>query len=91
LGVQVDTVRRSYSEFLDSQVLQTQTLQGQYDAYNAQITQIDNLVADATSGVSPALQRFFSDVNAVVAAPADVPSRQAMLNCAEGLVSRFNG
>lgn len=89
-GVQVDTVRRSYSEFLDSQVLQSQSVQGQYDAYNAQITQIDNLVADATSGVSPALQSFFSDVNSVVAAPADVPSRQAMLNGAEALVSRFN-
>jgi flagellar hook-associated protein 1 FlgK len=30
------------------------------DAYESQISQIDNLLADTTSGLSPALQNFFS-------------------------------
>lgn len=89
-GVQVDTVKRAYSEFLDNQVLQAQTQSSQLDAYYAQIQQLDNILADANIGLSPALQEFFRGVNEVAADPASTPSRQSLLGGAEALVARFH-
>jgi len=88
-GVQVDTVKRIYSEFLDNQVTSAQTQASHLDSYDAQIKQIDNMLADANSGLSPALQDFFNGVQDVASNPASVPSRQAMLSGAQSLVARF--
>jgi flagellar hook-associated protein 1 FlgK len=88
-GVTVETVRRSYSQFLDNSVLQAQTQSSYLDAYNGYVTQIDNLLADPTSGLSPALQAFFSGVQDVASNPAAVPSRQQMISLGQSLVSRF--
>ena len=88
-GVTVETVLRSYSRFLDSALLQTQTQASYLDAYGAQISQIDNLLADPSAGLSPALQSFFSAVQDVASNPASVPSRQSMISQAQALVSRF--
>lgn len=88
-GVEVDTVRRLYSQFLDSQVLTAETQQASFDAFLAQAKQIDNVLADPSSGLSPALQSFFSGVQDVAANPSSVPSRQSMLSLGDALVSRF--
>jgi len=88
-GVEVDTVRRQYSQFLNSQVLSAQTQASYLDTYVAQAQQIDNLLADPSSGLSPALQGFFSGVQDVAANPSSVPSRQSMISLGQALVSRF--
>jgi len=88
-GVTVDTVRRAYSQFLDNALLQAQTQGAHLETYGAQIRMIDNLLADPTSGLSPALQSFFSGVQDVASNPASIPSRQQMLSLGESLVSRF--
>ena len=43
-------MQRAYSQFLDSAVLQAQTQASYLDTYGAQISQIDNLLADPTCG-----------------------------------------
>lgn len=88
-GVTVETVLRSYSRFLDGAVLTAQTQQSYLTTFNDQISQIDNLLGDPTTGLSPALQSFFSSVQDVASNPASVPSRQALLSQGEALVSRF--
>ncbi len=88
-GVLVSTVQRAYSQFLEGAVLQAQTQASYLDAYGAQISQIDNLLADPSSGLSPALQTFFSGVQDVASNPSSVPSRQAMISQGQALVSRF--
>lgn len=88
-GVQVVTVKRIYSEFLDGQLMQAQTQSSQLESYYAQIKQLDNMLADPSAGVSPALQEFFNGVHDVATNPASIPSRQAMLSSAQTLVSRF--
>jgi flagellar hook-associated protein 1 FlgK len=88
-GVEVETVRRAYSQFLDGAVLTAQA-QGSYlDTYNSQISQIDNLLADPSAGLSPALQSFFSSVQDVASNPSSVPSRQAMITQGQVLSARF--
>ena len=64
-GVNVSTVKRIYSEFLGRQVLQEQGVAAQLDSHYAQIKQIDNMLADANSGMAPTIQEFFSSVNNV--------------------------
>lgn len=88
-GVTVETVRRAYSEFLDNAVLQAQTQSSYLDVYNSYITQVDNLLADPASGLSPALQSFFAGVQDVASNPASVPSRQQMISLGQVLTSRF--
>jgi flagellar hook-associated protein 1 FlgK len=89
-GVQVDTVVRAYSEFLDTQLAQSQAQANYYATYHAQLSQIDNVVADTQAGVSPALQAFFAAAHAVATNPADLPSRQSLLSSGAALTSRFN-
>ncbi len=88
-GVNVDTVRRVYSEFLSSQVRQSQGSAAEFEVSTAQLTQLDNLIGDPDSSLAPALDDFFAGVNAVAARPSDIPSRQTMLSSAQALVSRF--
>ena len=88
-GVNVETVKRAYSQFLNGQVLSEQSQAAMLSTYHAQIQQIDNVIADPTAGISPAMQDFFTSVNNVSAAPESQPARQAMLNSAGALTSRF--
>ncbi|MEO0318335.1 MAG: hypothetical protein RL404_2012 [Pseudomonadota bacterium] len=90
-GTEVTGVRRVYSEFLSGQVLSAQINKSSLDTYYAQIQRIDNLLADPSAGVSPALQDFFKSVQNLAAQPNDAASRQAMLSSSESLAARFNG
>ncbi len=90
-GVHIDTVKRIYDRFLDLQVSEAQTKVSRFETYSTQVKQIDNLVADVSSGLSPALQDFFTAVNDVASTPSSVPSRQAMLSATDELISRFEG
>lgn len=88
-GVTVTSVTRLYNQFLETQRLAAQTQQSYLETHQAQLTQVDNMLADPTTGLSPALQGFFSGLADVAANPSSVPSRQSMLSSAESLVSRF--
>lgn len=88
-GTEVTTIRRVYNEFLSNQVMSSQTSKSAVDSYYAQIRQIDNMLADPTSGVSAALQDFFEGVQDLASNPSSSASRQAMLSSAESLAARF--
>ena len=90
-GVQASTVKRIYNQFLASQALEAQTQSSQLDSYYTQIRQLDNMLGDPSSGLSPALQGFFRGVQEVAANPGSVPSRQALLSGAQSLAARFQG
>jgi flagellar hook-associated protein 1 FlgK len=89
LGVRVDTVARSYDEFLTRQVQAAVSQDSYYGTYQAEIKQVDNLVADPAAGVSPVLQSFFSAVQGMATNPASLPARQSLMSNAQGLVNRF--
>lgn len=88
-GVNVSSVQRVYSDFLDNQVIRNEARSSYLSTYSTQLAQIDSLLADPSAGLSPALQEFFGAVNDVAANPASVPSRQAMISGGEALVARF--
>ena len=88
-GVNVQNVLRSYSEFLEGQVIRSEARSSYLSAYGAQLAQIDGMLADPAAGLSPALQEFFGAVHDVAANPSSVPSRQALLSGGEALAARF--
>jgi flagellar hook-associated protein 1 FlgK len=89
-GVSIVTVRRLYSQFLNTEVLSAGTQSSALDSYYSQIQQLDNIVADPTAGLSPALQDFFTAVQGVATTPNVASSRQALLSSAQSLQSRFD-
>lgn len=89
LGVKVDSVQRVYDQFLTRQVQTAQASASYLESYLSHLQEIDNIVADPTAGVSPALQDFFSAVQNVSTKPSDTPSRSALIAAAQTLVSRF--
>ncbi len=90
-GAHVATISRMYDTFLSSQVNRAQTTSSELESYYTQIKQIDNMLADANSGVSPALQSFFSGIQAVAANPSLPSARQALVSSAQALVARYQG
>ncbi len=88
-GVHVQTIERVYDAFINRQVNTAQTTVSQLDAFYGQIKQIDNMLADASAGLSPALQDFFSGAQQVASNPSLLPARQAMISSAQTMVERF--
>ena len=89
-GTTLVDVRRTYSEFLTSQLRSSTSLNRDVDAYKSQIDQLDSLLAGTTTGITPSLQKFFSALQTAAEDPANIPARQLVLAEAEGLARRFN-
>ena len=89
-GVQVNTVRRIYDGFLTNQLNVATANHAATATFTDQMSRINNLLADNTVGVSPALSRFFEGVNAVASQPAEPAARQELLGRAQSLVSQLN-
>jgi flagellar hook-associated protein 1 FlgK len=88
-GTKVAQVKRYSDDFLNAQVRTAQASSSGLDAYQAQVQQVDNLLADTTSGLSPALQDFFSAVQNLTGDGAGVSSRGSFLSSADTLAARF--
>lgn len=88
-GTNVQTIKRIYDQFLAGQVLSAEAGAAEMSTYQAQISQIDNLLADPSAGLSPALSGFFKGLQDVAANPSSIAGRQSMLSAAQALVARF--
>lgn len=89
-GTTLTDIRRTYSEFLTTQVRSSTALSSDVEAYSSQIEQLDSLLAGTTTGITPSLQKFFSSLQTAAEDPANIPARQLVLSEAEGLARRFN-
>ncbi|WJJ93188.1 flagellar hook-associated protein FlgK [Neopusillimonas aromaticivorans] len=90
MGARVDSIERSYDNFLYRQVVNAKSKQAELASFGTEITQINNLFADRTAGVSPALQKFFDGIQAVASSPADPAARKELVGRASSLVGQLN-
>lgn len=88
-GTQIAQVKRYSDEFLNAQVRTAQAQTSGLESYQAQVTQIDNLLSDSTAGLSPSLQDFFASVQNLTGDDGGVASRGALLTSASTLASTF--
>lgn len=89
-GVQVDTVRRMYDEFLTLQLRASTASHGQLESYYGFAGQIDNMLADARTGLAPAVDAFFGATHALASDPTSTPAREVLLSEANALADRFH-
>lgn len=89
-GVYVANIARSYDQFITGQVRSSNAAFGEVDTYHALATQIDNIVANESTSLAPAMKSFFDAVQEVADDPSAIPPRQVMLSEAEALTQSFN-
>ncbi|MFK8068117.1 MAG: flagellar hook-associated protein FlgK [Gammaproteobacteria bacterium] len=89
-GVNVDQVSRIMNQFLSSNVQTSATNVGTVASYNTYSSQVDKILANEATGLSPSMQDFFNSVNALADDPSSLPTRQAMIGSAETLSAKFN-
>lgn len=88
-GTAITGVKRAYSELLETQVLNADNRRAEYAAYNRFISQVDNVLADSDTGLTPALNEFFGALQSVSSNPTNIAARQALISTGETLVARF--
>jgi len=89
-GVVINSVDRFYDEFLISEVRHTTSLSKFLDKTYEFTSQIDDLLADAKAGLSPALSNFFESVNGLANDPTSNASRQVLMSTSRNLSNRFS-
>lgn len=89
-GTKIDAVERITNELSVRRVNNSQASSSSFAAYSTQMQKIDNLLADQSAGLAPAMQDFFASLQSLSTTPADIPSRQVMLSSAQALASRFH-
>lgn len=89
-GVAVESITRMADELRSQSVRVNSSEHGRLDAFRELSARIDNLLADKDAGLSPAMQAFFSSVQAASVDPSDATARNVMLTEAQNLASRFH-
>ncbi len=88
-GVTVDDITRIADDFVISQLRVSTTSTSEADAFLQLASRLDNMLADADTGLSPSLQNFFAAIQDVNDLPSSVTARQVMISEAQSLVERF--
>ncbi|NOT11318.1 MAG: flagellar hook-associated protein FlgK [Methylococcaceae bacterium] len=89
-GVNVETVARSYDQFITNQLISSNSAYSESNVLSSLASQVDNIVANESTGLSPVLKSFFNAVNEVANDPSSIPVRQVMVSEANALAQQFN-
>lgn len=89
-GSQTVDVRRLASDFLTSQVRTANSQNSELQTFKSQIAQLDGLLSDSTTGITPAMQKFFATLQTASQDPSSIPAREAVLAQAQGMAKSFN-
>lgn len=88
-GVKVTGVERQYNQYISNQLNQSNSTLAALNANQNQISQIDSLLGDTTSGLSVMMQNFFSALQDLSSTPADPAARQGVLGTADNMTAQF--
>ncbi len=88
-GSEVSSIARVYNEILAKQAIHSQSVSTGLDTYSSQLNTVNNMLADTTSGINPAMSDFFASVQDLSANPSDTATRQSMLSNAQSMINRF--
>ena len=89
-GTQVDTVRRLADQNLIENVRKNTSEFERLDTMAGLSGRVDNLLADADAGLSPALQDYFAALDDLANDPNSTTAKQQVLSAADSLATRFN-
>jgi flagellar hook-associated protein 1 FlgK len=88
-GVDVQSITRTYNEFLAQQVRSSQASYSSSNTLASQAAQIDNMLSDSSTGLTASLQSFVNSLQSVASTPTSTAARQALLNQAQALAQQL--
>jgi len=88
-GVQTATVARSYSQYLTTQLNNTQSSSSSANTYFSLIAQLNNLVGDPTKGIATGISGYFSGLQSVANTAGSTASRQSLMSSAQTLADQL--
>jgi len=88
-GVTIGAITRSYDQFLAGDVIDRTSSAAGASALAELNGRVDSILADPATGLTPALDGFFSAIQDVANNPGSIPERQVLLGQANGLAGRF--
>lgn len=89
-GANVEAIERIANSFIINQMRVDTTLYNDLNLYHDYIAQLDNLLSDENTGLSGALETFFSAMQNGTDDPTSIPARQLIISESENLADRFN-
>jgi flagellar hook-associated protein 1 len=88
-GVDVQSITRTYNEYLAQQVRSSQASYSSSNTLATQAAQIDNMLSDSSTGLTATLQSFVNSLQSVASSPTSTAARQALLNQAQALAQQL--
>jgi flagellar hook-associated protein 1 FlgK len=88
-GVDVQSITRSYNEYLAQQVRGSQASYSSSNTLATQAAQIDNMLSDSSTGLTATLQSFVNSLQSVATTPNSTAARQSLLNQAQALAQQL--
>lgn len=88
-GTQITTIKRVYDEMLGEQLQASTASFARFDALDSLSSRVDQMLADADTGLSSGMASFFNSIQDLANDPSSIPARQAVLGQADGLTQRF--
>ncbi|MDH2373664.1 flagellar hook-associated protein FlgK [Cobetia sp. 3AK] len=89
-GVSVSSISRHTDAYLSAQLDSALSASAALETREANLSQIDNLLADEEAGLAPLMQQFFAAIEGVASQPGDPAARESMLGTAESLAGQLN-
>ncbi len=89
-GAEVASVERQVNEFLTQQLRTDTTLFYELEIFYDNISQLDSLLSDSSTGLSGAFESFFAAMQNGADDPTSIPARQLIISESENLADRFN-
>ncbi|GLO12641.1 flagellar hook-associated protein FlgK [Pseudomonas putida] len=89
-GTTLADVRRVYNAFIENQLRTTTSLSSEASSYLDQITPLDTSLSSSDTGITAALQSFFTSMQDAASKPTEDASRQLLLTSSQSLAKRFN-
>ncbi|HEX5678752.1 MAG TPA: flagellar hook-associated protein FlgK [Alcanivorax sp.] len=88
-GVRVNDIQRQFDYYVADQLNAASTKSSALQAYQTQVSQIDNLLANQDAGLAPLMQGFFSSLEDLASSPSDPAARQGVIGAADTLSAQF--
>ncbi len=89
-GAELGAIKRIFDIATTLELRSNLSNSSQLEVYLEQASRVDNLIADASTGLSGALQNFFSAVQGVADDPSSIAARQVLVSQGDLLATRFN-
>ena len=88
-GANIAQISRQTDQFAINQVRVDTSQAKENEKFLSYISQIDSLLADPTTGLTPAMNSFFAALQSAGDDPSSIPERQLVLAEADSMINRY--